>query len=218
MANSPDTSSTTTHSFAVTVTPFIHRIPAHLLFDLDFLRFLMGDTMFPHRDESCYRRTDVFPHLLLPDFSVHCHLHLHGEVWCVSYRCSCPSPHSLFCWSLAHYAVQYWINDVLEYLDQQEAVTPWVLNDLEPLYVAPCDSLVPWYACDSPVACLYYLLSHRTVRHTYAVGRTSRGFVLEISPPYFHARVQRCIQFLKLLRHQLPFHLTLDCFPYVIVQ
>lgn len=202
------------HLYAVKIPQFLAAVPSHLLFDLEFLQFFLGKRMFPNSKKNFYSHTDLFPELAMPTFRVTCLLRIFDEQWAVDYACACSNPYSLFCSSLATVAVEKWVRDILDYLRPQQ--DQWLVEDFRGLEPEWWNRSL-WCKLYNPISCLFYILSHRTTIHNYALEKTRTGYILYIQPPYFHSNVHRAIECLRELKRRLPFTLQIVCFPFIKV-
>ena len=202
--------------------------PAHLALDTLFLDFVKGVRMFPYLRMDSITLEEIMPDYCMPKTRARCRLF--NSFWAatddlnripfphVRYDCNCSKPYSLMCQSTSKVVCTYWLDQVQLYFTSQQTYNPYPFNNITNfnlLIIRTPDNNADVIQCHSnPLAHLHSLLTHRAVKHNYAVRQIPGGFEVLITPPYGNEQLMHACQLLKDDLQDLPFRLKVICYPF----
>ncbi|BCZ16690.1 hypothetical protein ORF14A [Aviadenovirus bubonis] len=170
--------------------------------------------MFPWQRDEFINHKELFPKMSMPRFKATCHLR-NQTSWVIKYSCTCDRPNTLFCQSLCVEVVKHWEKLLQKYIEEQDKLDPSPTTPITNFCALQQWSHYSLYFdYYNPLTCMHFILTHRSVRENYSVGRHRGIYYLYIVPNYAHHRVLQCLRSLSLAKRRLPFKLQIDCFPY----
>lgn len=209
--------SNTPHCYEIVIKNLITKIPSHLVMNVTFLKFLFGELMFPDVNETSISETDTFPHLNIPHFNIYISIlrcTYYGTTFTCRYCCTCRKAYSLFCQSLMSLTIDKWmlyISDFMQKSIQEETDPKFLITNFRGMYNLSPDDLFDY---NNAITHLYLFLSDKNIEKCYRIKKNNIRIKITANPCYFTAQAKAALESLKRCKSQLPFVLSIECYPF----